>query len=60
MVTLLAGFPETWFAWRKVMPLLTATHGIIAPDLPGQRDSDRLTSGCDTQALATSLHGLLQ
>ena len=26
VVILLAGFPESWFAWRKVMPLLAATY----------------------------------
>ena len=60
VVVLLAGFPESWFAWRKVMPLLAATHRIIAPDLPGQGDSDRPIGGYDTQSLAASVHGLLQ
>ncbi len=60
VVVLLAGFPESWFAWRKVMPLLAGTYRIIAPDLPGQGDSDRPMSGYDTQTLATRMHGLLQ
>ena len=60
VVVLLAGFPESWFAWRKLMPLLAATYKIIAPDLPGQGDSDRPLDGYDTQALATKVHGLLQ
>ena len=45
MVVLLAGFPESWFAWRKVMALLATDYRIIAPDLPGQGDSDRPPSG---------------
>ncbi len=60
VVVLLAGFPESWFAWRKIMPLLAADYRIIAPDLPGQGDSDRPMGGYDTQALATRVHGLLQ
>ena len=60
VVVLLAGFPESWFAWRKVMPLLAPAYRILAPDLPGQGDSDRPLNGYDTQALATSVHGLLQ
>ena len=59
-MVLLAGFPESWFAWRKVMPLLAAAHRIIAPDLPGQGDSDRPMGGHCTQSLAASVHGLLQ
>ncbi len=59
-VVLLAGFPESWFAWRKIMPLLSPEYRIIAPDLPGQGDSDRPLSGYDTQTLATRIHSLLQ
>ena len=60
VVVLLAGFPESWFAWRKIMPLLSPAYRIIAPDLPGQGDSDRPLSGYDTQTLATRIHSLLQ
>ena len=59
-IVLLAGFPESWFAWRKVIPLLAPGFRIIAPDLPGQGDSDRPQSGYDTQALAVIMHNLLQ
>jgi len=60
IVVLLAGFPESWYAWRKVMQLLAPTFRIIAPDLPGQGDSDRPASGYDTQSLAAAVHGLLR
>lgn len=60
VVVLLAGFPESWYAWRKVMPLLAATCRIIAPDLPGQGDSDRPADGYDTRTLAVAVHGLLR
>ena len=59
VVVFLAGFPESWFAWRKVMPLLAANYQIIAPDLPGQGDSDRPADGYDTQTLAVVMHELL-
>lgn len=49
---LLAGFPQSWFAWRKVMPRLAAAYRIVALDLPGQGDSDRPLDGYDTQTLA--------
>jgi len=59
MVVLLAGFPESWFAWRKVMPSLGARYRIVVPDLPGQGDSDRPATGYDTESLATAVHKLL-
>lgn len=59
-VVLLAGFPESWFAWRKIMPELGTTYRIIALDLPGQGDSDRPEHGYDTQTLATTVHDLLR
>jgi pimeloyl-ACP methyl ester carboxylesterase len=59
VVVLLAGSPESWFAWQKVMPLLANTYNVIAPDLPGQGDSDRPATGSDTKTPATTVHGLL-
>jgi pimeloyl-ACP methyl ester carboxylesterase len=58
-VVLLAGYPQSWFAWRKVMPILSVNYRVIAPDLPGQGDSDRPENGYDTQSLAHLVHGLL-
>ncbi|WP_307892069.1 alpha/beta fold hydrolase [Bacillus swezeyi] len=60
VVVLLAGFPESWFAWRKVMPLLAPTFKLIALDLPGQGDSDRPAVGYDTKTLAIMVHKFLQ
>lgn len=60
VVVLLAGFPQSWYAWRKVMPLLAARYHVIAPDLPGQGDSDRPLDGYDTETLSTAVHGLLR
>lgn len=60
IVVLVAGFPESWYAWRKVMPLLAVDYEVVALDLPGQGDSDRPENGYDTEALAAKVHGLLQ
>ena len=32
-VVLLHGWPETWYAWRHVMPDLAKNYTVIAPDL---------------------------
>jgi pimeloyl-ACP methyl ester carboxylesterase len=33
-VILLAGFPQSWYAWRRVMPILARRYSVIAIDLP--------------------------
>ncbi len=60
VLLLLAGFPQSWFAWRHVMQDLKDTFWLVAPDLPGQGDSDRPETGYDTQSLAQNTHGLMQ
>jgi pimeloyl-ACP methyl ester carboxylesterase len=59
-VVLLAGYPESWSAWRKLMPLLSDRYRMIAIDLPGQGDSDKPTDGYDTVTVARRVHGLLE
>ncbi|WP_019092199.1 alpha/beta fold hydrolase [Komagataeibacter europaeus] len=58
-IVLLAGFPESWYAWRSVMPLLGRNFRVIAIDLPGQGDSDRPLDGYDTQTVARRVHDLV-
>ncbi|MBE1495899.1 pimeloyl-ACP methyl ester carboxylesterase [Amycolatopsis lexingtonensis] len=52
VVVLLAGFPQTWWAWRKVMPDLARRFRVIALDLPGQGHSDRPRGSYDTHTVA--------
>lgn len=58
-IVLLAGFPESWYAWRHVMPLLGAHFRVVAIDLPGQGDSDKPLDGYDTQTVARRVHDLI-
>ncbi|MFF0493121.1 alpha/beta fold hydrolase [Nocardia sp. NPDC004068] len=51
-VVLLAGFPQTWWAWRGVMPGLARRFRVIAIDLPGQGHSDRPHGDYDTHTVA--------
>lgn len=55
VVVLLAGFPQTWWAWRKVMPDLARQHRVIALDLPGQGHSDRPHGSYDTHTVAARI-----
>lgn len=59
-VVLLAGFPQSSYAWREVIPRLASRFHVIAPDLPGQGDSDFPASGYDTDSVAQSIVALLQ
>ena len=44
-LVLLHGWPQTWYAWRHIIPLLAEQYRIIAPDLRGLGDSSRPVSG---------------
>jgi pimeloyl-ACP methyl ester carboxylesterase len=55
-LVLLAGFPQTWWAWRKVMPALAGRFRVLAIDLPGQGHSERPERGYDTHTVAAHVH----
>jgi len=59
-VVLLAGFPQTCYAWRKVMPLLANSYQVFAVDLPGQGDSSKPATGYDTRSMAEAIHRWLE
>ncbi|MEV0830148.1 alpha/beta fold hydrolase [Nonomuraea rubra] len=58
-VVLLAGFPQTSDAWRKVIPGLAEHFTVYAVDLPGLGHSDKPADGYDTRTVATRLHATL-
>ena len=58
-IVLLHGFPNTWYAWRDVMPRLAERHTVIAVDLRGLGDSDLGTQPNDVPTGADDLHGLV-
>lgn len=60
VVVLLAGFPQTWWAWRKVMPSLAGRFRVIAIDLPGQGHSERPERGYDTHTVAGHVHAAVR
>jgi pimeloyl-ACP methyl ester carboxylesterase len=59
-VVLLAGFPQTWQAWRKVMPALAGRFRVLAIDLPGQGHSERSGGSYDTHTVAAHVHAAVQ
>ena len=58
-VLLLHGWPQHWYAWRKVIPLLAKTHRVICPDLRGFGWTDAPRRGYKTAELVDDLVALL-
>ncbi|TWB45453.1 alpha/beta fold hydrolase [Nitrospirillum pindoramense] len=58
-VLLIPGWPQSWYAWRHVMPLLAdAGRRVIAVDPRGFGESDRPAGGYDLGTAAADMHGL--
>src|SRR5664280_1353382 len=60
VVVLIAGFPQTAYAWRRIQPLLSDSYRTIAVDLPGQGYSDKPLRGYDTQTTASRINDLMK
>ncbi|HEX5115500.1 MAG TPA: alpha/beta hydrolase [Pseudonocardiaceae bacterium] len=58
-VLLLHSWPQHWWAWRKVIPLLGPDHHVICPDLRGFGWTDAPRTGYGTQALVDDVLALL-
>jgi pimeloyl-ACP methyl ester carboxylesterase len=58
-VVLLHGWPQHWWAWRKLIPLLASDHRVICPDLRGFGWSDAPPGRYDKQTLADDVVAIL-
>lgn len=60
-IVLLHGWPQTWYAWHRIMPALGAEFTIVAPDLRGGGESDkpRTDTGYSKRLLAEDIDALL-
>jgi pimeloyl-ACP methyl ester carboxylesterase len=56
---LVHGWPQTWYAWRLVMPALARHFSVVAVDQRGTGLSGRPTGGYDTGTLAADLVALM-
>lgn len=56
---LLAGWPQTWYGWRAVMPALARDFTVVVPDPRGAGMSDKPTQGYDTATLAGDMVDLM-
>jgi pimeloyl-ACP methyl ester carboxylesterase len=58
-ILLVHGWPESWWAFRNVIPLLAATHRVFAVDLRGFGDSGTEAGDYDLATMAEDLHQLV-
>jgi pimeloyl-ACP methyl ester carboxylesterase len=56
---LVHGWPQTWYAWRLVMPALARDFSVVAPDQRGCGLSGKPPGGYDTGTLAADLITLM-
>jgi pimeloyl-ACP methyl ester carboxylesterase len=56
---LVHGWPETWYAWRLLMPVLARDFQVIAVDQRGMGLSDKPAGGYDTGTQAGDLVALM-
>ena len=60
-VLLIPGWPESWIAWRKVLPLLvSAGRRVVVLDPRGFGESDKPAGGYDLDTAARDLHRFLE
>src|ERR1700674_282387 len=59
-VILLHGFPEDWYAYHRVMPLLAKQFTVVAVDLRGIGGSAATAGGYDAANMAEGVHQLAE
>jgi pimeloyl-ACP methyl ester carboxylesterase len=58
-ILLLHGWPETWWEWHHVMPLLAEHFSVVALDLRGAGFSDCPQGGYDKATMARDAHEVM-
>jgi pimeloyl-ACP methyl ester carboxylesterase len=58
-IVLVHGWPQNWWAWRHVIPSLSARFRVVAPDLRGHGWTDAPAGRYDKEQLASDLLALL-
>lgn len=59
-ILLVHGWPETWWAFHKLIPLLATTHQVFAVDLRGFGDSSNADGNYDEATSAEDMHHLVE
>lgn len=56
---LIPGWPETWWAYHKVMPLLSPKYKVIVVDLRGMGSSEKPLGGYEKKNMAKDIYELI-
>ncbi|MBN9385908.1 MAG: alpha/beta hydrolase [Chitinophagaceae bacterium] len=59
-LVLIPGWPETWWAYHKVMPLISSKYRVIVVDLRGMGSSEKPPDGYDKKNMAKDIYELIQ
>lgn len=57
---LIPGYPETWWAYHKVMPILATKYQVIVVDLRGMGSSGKPQDGYDKKNMAKDIYELVK
>lgn len=58
-IVLIHGWPQSWWEWRRLIPVLAERYRVIAPDMRGLGDSSRPAEGYDKKRVAADIRELL-
>lgn len=59
-VFMLPGWPQTWWAFRKIMPEIARNHRVIVVDIRGMGSSDKPKGGYDKKNMAKDIRELVK
>lgn len=57
---LIPGYPETWWAYHKVMPILAKKYRVIVVDMRGMGNSDKPIAGYEKKNMAKDIFELVK
>src|ERR1700750_3408897 len=59
LLVLVPGWPQSWYAWRKLMPTLAADYRVVVFDPPGLGGAPPTATGrCDTAKISNPIDPL--
>lgn len=59
-LVLLPGWPETWWAYHKIMPVLAVKYHVIVVDIRGMGSSEKPADGYDKKNMARDISELVK
>ncbi|MDA9451245.1 MULTISPECIES: alpha/beta fold hydrolase [unclassified Bradyrhizobium] len=60
LIVLLPGWPQTWWAYHKIMPELAVNHRVVSVDIRGMGASEKPDGGYDKRTMADDLSALIR